>query len=62
VVEPQNPVQLADAIIDVLEGDKRRTMGENAVRVVRERYSQEYVVAAYTGIFLGLLESDQRLR
>jgi hypothetical protein len=31
-------------------------MGENGRRVVEERYSMEYVTAAYTEIFLGLLE------
>jgi glycosyltransferase involved in cell wall biosynthesis len=56
VVEPQNPEQLADAIAEILRSSQRRQMGENAMRVVRERYSQEYVVAAYTEIFLGLLE------
>jgi glycosyltransferase involved in cell wall biosynthesis len=57
VVEPQNPSQLADAIVEVLRSPGRRQMGENGRRVVKERYSQEYVVGAYTEIFLSLLES-----
>jgi glycosyltransferase involved in cell wall biosynthesis len=56
VVEPQNPAQLADAIVQVLRSPERQQMGENGRRVVEERYSMEYVTAAYTEIFLGLLE------
>ena len=56
VVEPGDPTQLADTIIDVLRGSERGRMGENAIRVVRERYSLERVVEAYTEIFLSLLE------
>jgi glycosyltransferase involved in cell wall biosynthesis len=62
IVEDQNPGQLADAIVDVLEDRERRKMGENAQRVVRERYSLEHVVAAYTEMFLDLLEAGQRRR
>ena len=56
VVEPQNPAQLADAIVEVLRRPERAQMGENGRRVVQERYSMEYVTAAYTEIFLSLLE------
>lgn len=62
VVEPQNSVQLADAIVDVLRNPERMKMGENGKQVVRERYSLEYVVNAYTEVFLNLLEPDQRRR
>lgn len=62
VVEPQNSVQLADAIVDVLRNPERMKMGENGKQVVRERYSLEYVVRAYTDVFLDLLETDQRRR
>ena len=61
VVEPQNPAQLADAIAAVLRSPERKQMGENGRRVVQERYSMEYVTAAYTEIFLGLLEPSDQL-
>lgn len=58
VVPPQDPVRLADAIVEVLRSPARKEMGENGRRLVLERYSIEYVVAAYTEIFLNLLESS----
>lgn len=62
VVAPQQPAQLADAIVDVLRNPERMKMGENGKRVVRERYSMEYVMGEYTKVFLDVLESDQRRR
>jgi glycosyltransferase involved in cell wall biosynthesis len=62
IVEPQRPAQLADAIVGVLRNPERMKMGENGKQVVRERYSLEHVVNAYTEVFLNLLETDQRRR
>lgn len=56
VVPPQDPVHLADAIVEILRSPDRRRMGENGQRLVRDRYSIEYVVQGYTEIFLHLLE------
>jgi glycosyltransferase involved in cell wall biosynthesis len=56
VVDPQDPAQLAEAIVQVLRSPERRPMGENGRCLVLERYSIERVVAGYTEIFLGLLE------
>ncbi|HEX6790061.1 MAG TPA: glycosyltransferase [Candidatus Krumholzibacteria bacterium] len=61
VVEPQNPSQLADAIVEVLTSPGRGQMGENGRRVVAERYSSEYVISAYRDIFLSLLEPARDL-
>ena len=57
IVEPQRSVQLADAIVEMLRNPERRKMGDNGKQVVRERYSLEFVVAQYTKVFLGLLET-----
>lgn len=56
VVPEQDPARLADAIVEVLRRPDRAQMGENGRQLVSERYSTEYVVAAYTEIFLNLLE------
>jgi glycosyltransferase involved in cell wall biosynthesis len=58
VVPPQEPVQLASAIVEMLNSPARREMGENGRRLVHERYSIDRVVESYTRIFLQLLESD----
>lgn len=61
VVPPQDPARLADAIIEILQSAARKEMGENGRRLVLERYSIEYVVAAYRDIFLNLLEPSATL-
>lgn len=61
VVPEQDPASLADAIADILRRPDRAQLGENGRQLVRERYSVEYVVAAYTEIFLNLLEPSATL-
>jgi glycosyltransferase involved in cell wall biosynthesis len=61
VVPPQDPARLANAIIEVLQSPARKEMGENGRKLVLERYSIEYVVAAYREIFLNLLEPSAAL-
>lgn len=57
VVPPQDPPKLAAAIVEILRNPERRQMGENARKLIVERYSIERVVAGYTEIFLKLLEA-----
>lgn len=58
IVAPQNPAQLAGAIVEILRSPERKQMAENGRRLVHERYSIEQVAAGYTEIFLRLLEPN----
>lgn len=60
VVQPKNVNQLSEAIIDLLKDEeKHKRFSQNAVRKIRDNYSLDKMVEAYTKLYLELLLSKK---
>ncbi len=57
LIEPGDPVALADAVLSMLDfPDRARTMADAAKKAVHDRYSVDSMVARYVSLFESLVE------
>jgi glycosyltransferase involved in cell wall biosynthesis len=62
LVEPKNAQQLEKALLSFLQDEnKRRTMGQNALRLVQEEFSIDQMVRNYENLFSGYKNSRRLL-